>query len=168
MDWFRYNPVCRVISKRISTALLTGLIICLHQCAWLQANPEPAPGAIDRDYYFLDDHVQIQGQALLPPPRESVLVTGQDGNTKTVIHYLSLQERRKRCRDRAVRNGHTKWLSLTEADWQMQSEWDLRLGMNARGSWSDCLEEAQVRGHFYDTPDTCRVVLLYACLPQNY
>lgn len=124
----------------------------------------PGPEWIAQDYYFFGSRVQIQGEADLPPIR---FVDKQAAGGATV-KFLSLRERRKLCRDAALVHGHTKWLSLTRRDRQVQGEWDLRLSMGGSGRWRECLSSALVRNHFYDEPGRCRVVIVYPCLPQKF
>ena len=157
-----------VFKKPFRIAFLSLAIISLLGCSLFRSRPAPLPGVIDRDYYFADGQLQIQGVSVLPPINETIETIDQDGNTKTEQRFLGLAERRERCRRLALVNAHTKWLSLTERDRVAQSEWLLRLSMGANGPWRDCLNNAIVRRFYYDTPDSCRVVALYPCLPQNY
>ncbi len=139
------------------------------RCAYLRGTPPNIePALIDQDYYFTGNYVQIQGEADLPPVKEYIDNAAADGKSKTGLRFLTLRERRKRCREDALIHSHTKWLSLTDRDWQPQAEWALRLSMSAGGPWKRCLDRAVVRNHFYDEPGRCRVVVLYPCLPQEY
>lgn len=159
---------------RVAIAIvLSGAWPALTACAWL-GPPVIAPELISQDYYFTGSYVQIQGEADLPPVRQLVPAPAhqqqQAGSrdSKATVQFLSLRERRKQCRERALVHSHTKWLSLTRRDRQAQSEWDLRLSMGGSGGWQECLNRSVIRNHFYDAPGRCRVVVLYPCLPQRY
>lgn len=153
---------------RFSFTILSCILLPLVGCTLL-GPPVLGPGLISQDYYFTGSHVQIQGEADLPPVRQLQSVPGSQGaDPEAIVVFLSLRERRKQCRDLALVHSHSKWLSLTRRDRQAQNEWDLRLSMGGSGSWQKCLSQAIVRNHFYDVPNRCRVVVLYPCLPQKY
>lgn len=128
----------------------------------------PSEDLIDQDYYFVRGGVQIQGEAPLPPARENVSTKDPVGNTKTESRFLTLEERRQICRQRAIIDARARWLALSEREWENQAEWTLRLNMGARGRWSGCLDGAFERGVFYDRPNRCRVSLLFPCSPRDY
>lgn len=82
--------------------------------------------------------------------------------------FLTLTERRKVCSKLALLNAHSKFLSVSQDQWMVQSEWKLRLNLGARGSWSGCLDNARIIDVFYDIMDSCRVVVWYDCDPRDY
>jgi hypothetical protein len=154
--------------SRVSVTFLSCISLMFSACSLL-GPPVIPPEYISQDYYFSGSYVQIQGEADLPPVRQLVPVAGGDrANPQATVEFLSLRERRKQCREKALTHSHGKWLSLTRRDRQAQSEWDLRLSMGGSGNWQSCLKRAVVRNHFYDVPNRCRVVVLYPCLPQKY
>ncbi|MBX7059249.1 MAG: hypothetical protein K1X75_14380 [Leptospirales bacterium] len=123
---------------------------------------------MDNDYYFAGGAVLIQGRAPMPAPRAILPADDLQGNSKSELRFLSFEERLQRCRAAATIDAHSKWLSLTDREWQDPGEWKLRLNMGARGLWSDCLDEASEQGFYTDEPESCRVALLYSCSPRSY
>ncbi|MDH5657146.1 MAG: hypothetical protein OEZ34_14640 [Spirochaetia bacterium] len=111
---------------------------------------------LNRDYYFYKNSVQIQGKSLLPEAKS------QDGS------YKPIYERREICFKNAVLVSHSKWLSLTVKEKEDPAVWLERLQMGAAGAWSSCLKKARHLNTFYDDQQSCRIVMLYTCKPQNY
>ena len=112
---------------------------------------------LNQDFYFSRFSVQIQGRALLPE---------QPG--KSDNNYLTVLERKEICKKDALLNAHSRWLSLTWNDPQDPAEWLKRLELGAVGPWDSCLKKARILNTFYDDIRSCRVVLLYSCLPRRY
>ena len=133
---------------------------------------------LELDYFFGPDYIQIQGHARLPralqlptdssdsPPSRS----RQGGDRKGVDQkrFLSYTERRRLCKERALVNAHTKWLSITERQWLPQSEWKLRLKLGDKSDWNECIQGAQVMDLRFDRPKGCRLVVRYFCDPRDY
>jgi len=116
-------------------------------------NPAAEQELLNQDYYFSGNRVQIQGRADLPAPARGI---------------VGLEERRGICKREALLHSHSKWLSLTLKDRNSPDEWFLRLKLGAEGKWSGCLKDAKMISYFFDTFQSCRVTVLYPCLPQNY
>lgn len=150
--------------KRIPVFLILMLPLFQLSCRsgpW----PDPTPEFLERDYYFQENAIQIQGKSVLPsekvPPDTGV-------NRIDIPRYLSLSERRDLCQKEAELNARIKWLALTSIDRQDPAEWKRRLNLGAKGPWSSCLEKAESQRVFYDSQDTCRVVMIIPCRPQDY
>lgn len=82
--------------------------------------------------------------------------------------FLPIENRREVCKKEALLNSHSKWLSLTMEDRTDPADWRLRLDLGAIGPWSGCLNSAKIVSYFYDSQESCRVTVLYSCLPQRY
>ena len=138
------------------------VIVFLTGC---MTSKEPAPEFINQDYYFIGPSSQVQGNAKMPPVEQIIKSQTEEPD---ITYLATLEERRLQCRASAILNAKTKWLALTLRDIQNQEEWKLRLSLGAKGHFTECLEKSYVRQYFFDAADTCRVVVLFPCLPQNF
>lgn len=116
-----------------------------------------------KDYYFTGFSVQILGKASIPP---SIMTREYDGESRR--EFVNFDERLELCREKAVLQADSKWLSITEDDPNTQFEWIRRLDLGAKGSWTSCLEDAETRYMLFDYPSSCIVVRQYPCDPAYY
>ncbi len=150
--------------ERTAAALLAGSLLA----GCIIGDVKIPDERMDADYYFDGQATLIQGRGRMPAPRVNVPPADAEGNTKSETQFLSFAERQELCRKEARLDAHSKWLSLSDRDWQDIAEWRLRLGMGARGPWSDCLDGARELGFYLDGPEICRVALLVRCAPDDY
>ncbi len=121
----------------------------------------PGDKYFDQDYLFFDGKVQLQGRSTLPDARFE-----EEGMP---VRFLDLKKRREMCLEAAVMNGHSKWLALTSEIEKDQSDWIITLQKAGKpAQLKRCLNTIKIRERFFDTINSCRVVLIYNCHPVKY
>ncbi|MCB1166456.1 MAG: hypothetical protein KDK33_09890 [Leptospiraceae bacterium] len=132
----------------------------LLQCLGMPSIPEDQ---YSTDYYFTGFSVQITGTAAIPP---SILTRKYENASRR--EFINFDERLELCKQKAILQADSKWLSITEDDPNTQFEWIRRLDLGAKGPWTGCLEDAETRYVLFDYPGSCTVVRQYPCDPAYY
>ncbi|MCB1305888.1 MAG: hypothetical protein KDK37_16485, partial [Leptospiraceae bacterium] len=97
----------------------------LLQCLGMPSIPEDQ---YSTDYYFTGFSVQITGTAAIPP---SILTRKYENESRR--EFINFDERLELCKQKAILQADSKWLSITEDDPNTQFEWIRRLDLGAKG-----------------------------------
>lgn len=144
--------------------LTVGLWIIAAGC---NSIPELPENTLFQDYYvFQDEWIQVQGSGNMPAVQKAI----QNKDGTIAYDYRSVEDRRKICLEDARVDAHTRWLARLGSNTKDVKTWRETLNKNSyrESDWADCLDNARLREYFYENRNTCRVVMVYDCLPEEY